>query len=200
MGNPRTLLTVQASSRMRRLMRSLVVLAVLMAAGCGQQIGDSCIVNSDCSIDGTRTCDISMREGYCTIIGCDYSTCPGEASCVRFFSGGFANRSCDPTSEDRGATPTNDCSIDELCSLEGECVPRSSESRFCMKKCDKASDCRDGYECRDMTLEEAHGGEPVLAPYEPDTSKNDPPLETPAHYESRLEAAPRFCAMAAAAN
>jgi hypothetical protein len=186
---------------MRRLMRCLLVLASIVAAGCGQQIGDSCIVSSDCSIDGTRTCDISMREGYCTIVGCDYDTCPGEAACVRFFTGGFTNRQCDPTTEDRGGdTATNDCSVDELCSLEGQCVPRSSESRFCMKKCDTNSDCRDGYECRDMALEETHGGEPVLAPYVPDTSKNDPPSETPDHYESRLEAAPRFCAMAPTPN
>ena len=156
-------------------MRSFVVLAFVVAAGCGQQIGDACIVSSDCALDGSRTCDISMREGYCTILGCDYNTCPGEAACVRFFSGGFTNRPCDPTTE---GISTDACSLDELCSLEGECVPRSAEQRFCMKKCDKASDCRDGYECRDVTLMKAHGGEPVLSPT--DTVDN----------------APHFCALA----
>ena len=56
---------------------------------------------------------------------------------------------------------SDDCSLDELCSLAGNCVPRSSEIRFCMRKCDADDDCRDGYECRDLALMEAHGGEPV---------------------------------------
>jgi hypothetical protein len=33
-----------------------------------------------------------------------------------------------------------------------------------MLKCSTSSDCRDGYECRDLTLMREHGGEPVLAP------------------------------------
>lgn len=175
-------------------MRSLVFLAFVLAAGCGQQVGDSCIVSSDCAIDGSRSCDRSMREGYCTIVGCDYNTCPGEAACVRYFSGGFANRPCDPATEDRGSDPTDDCSLDELCSLASECVPRSAESRFCMKKCDSVKDCRDGYECRDLGLMTAHGGEPVLAPYVP--GPNDPLVEAAQHYQKRLEDAPKFCAMA----
>ncbi|MEO8843784.1 MAG: hypothetical protein ABI591_06675 [Kofleriaceae bacterium] len=177
-------------------MRSLVFLAFLTAAGCGQQIGDACIVSSDCAIDGSRSCDISMREGYCTILGCDSNTCPGEAACIRFFSGGFTNRSCDTTTEDRPGG-TNDCSLDELCSLEGECVPRSAESRFCMKSCETSKDCRDGYECRDLTLMTSHGGEPVLGPYVP-PSDQPARVETSSEYEKRLQDAPRFCAMAPA--
>jgi hypothetical protein len=155
-------------------MRLLVLFALLVAAGCGQQIGDSCIVSTDCAIDGTRSCDITMRDGYCTILGCDYDTCPGESACVRFFTGGFTNRPCGPNAPE--GSPG--CSLDELCSLEGECVPRSAEQRFCMKKCDQTSDCRDGYECRDLTLMETHGGEPVLSPTD------------------ILANAPHFCAMA----
>jgi hypothetical protein len=139
----------------------LWVLIAILAAGCGTQIGDSCIVSSDCALDGTRTCDISLLSGYCTILGCDYDTCPGEAACIRFFDGGFTNRPCNFATEN---ITTDDCSVDELCSLENLCVPRSAEQRFCMKKCNSNSDCRDGYECRDLELMEAHGGEPVLAP------------------------------------
>jgi hypothetical protein len=179
---------------MRALMRLFVLFALTVAAGCGQQIGDSCVTSEDCSIDGSRACDNTMRDGYCTILGCDYDTCPGESACVRYFTGGFTNRPCNPNTEDRGATPTNDCSLDELCSLESECVPRSAESRFCMKKCDTVKDCRDGYECRDLSLMTAHGGEPVLAPYTPGAS--DPLVETADHYETRLDDAPKFCAMA----
>lgn len=135
-------------------MRSLLVLA-LLAAACGKEIGDECIISSDCSPNGDRLCDSSSKQGYCTIQGCDFSTCPEEAACIRFFTGSFTNRPCDDTT---------DCSLDELCSLEGHCVSRSSEIRFCMRTCGSKDDCRDGYECRDLALMVSHGGEPVLAP------------------------------------
>lgn len=150
-------------------MRSTVFLAATLAAmaamlaGCGKEIGDKCIVASDCDPNGQRQCDRSSKEGYCTIRGCDFSTCPEEAACIRFFTGNFNNRPCDPMTEDRNGG-TDDCSLDELCSLVGRCVPRSSEVRYCMKTCDSNDDCRDGYECRDLELMRAHGGEPVLAP------------------------------------
>jgi hypothetical protein len=143
-------------------MRSLLVLA-LFAAGCGKEIGDACIVSSDCDPNGQRMCDSSQKEGYCTIQGCDFDTCPSEAACIRFFTGQFDNKTCDPTTED---VSTDNCSLDELCDLEGHCVARSSELRYCMRKCSSDGDCRDGYECRDLDLMKAHGGEPVLAPGE----------------------------------
>jgi hypothetical protein len=137
-----------------------IVLFAVLAAGCGKQIGDACIVSSDCDPNGLRVCDIADKEGYCTIMGCDYNTCPEEATCVRFFTGGFDNKPCDPTADN-----ANDgCSLDELCTLDGHCVPRSAELRFCMKTCDSDGDCRDGYECRDLQKMIDHGGEPVLAP------------------------------------
>jgi hypothetical protein len=139
----------------------MLVLACLLAAGCGKQIGDACIVSSDCDPNGQRQCDTSQKEGYCTIQGCDFDTCPEEAACIRFFTGQFDNKTCGPTTED---ISTDNCSLDELCDLEGHCVARSSEVRFCMLKCSSNGDCRDGYECRDLTLMKEHGGEPVLAP------------------------------------
>jgi len=150
-------------ARMPRACMRFALLAVLgiVAVGCGKEIGDECVVSTDCATDGTRSCDSSSRGGYCTIQGCDFDTCPEEAACIRFFTGNFANRDCNPASEDRG---TDDCSLDELCSLVGKCVPRSSEVRYCMRTCGDDSDCRDGYECRDQTLMVEHGGEPVLAP------------------------------------
>jgi hypothetical protein len=144
-------------------MRTLVLVALAVAglAGCGKEIGDACIVSSDCDPNGQRQCDMSQKEGYCTIQGCDYDTCPSEAACIRFFTGQFDNKPCDPTTED---TTTDACSLDELCNLEGHCVPRRSEARYCMRKCSSNGDCRDGYECRDLDLMKQHGGEPVLAP------------------------------------
>ena len=161
-------------------MRSLVrflILIVLMCA-CGKHIGDPCIVSSDCSPNGDRQCDpqTDTKDGYCTIMGCDYNTCPSEAVCVRFFTGEFDNKPCNHLTENDS---TNDCSLDEFCDLEDHCVPRSSEIRYCMKTCDTSGDCRDGYECRDLNLMMEHGGEPVVAPG-----------------QSVDEHAPKFCASA----
>ena len=138
---------------------------VLLVVGCGSEIGDECIVSSDCSPSGDRQCDFSSGSpgGYCTIAGCDFNTCPEEAACIRFFNGSFANRDCDHDAEDK-APGVDDCSFDELCSLNNKCVTRNSEVRFCMRKCSSQDDCRDGYECRDLALMREHGGEPVLAP------------------------------------
>jgi hypothetical protein len=136
-------------------------LAALAAAGCGKAIGDACVIDSDCDPNGGRTCDTTMREGYCTILGCDFDTCPSEAACVRFFSGGFDNRVCDPSDATHGA---DGCDLDELCQLDGHCAARSSEIRYCMFICQSDGDCRDGYECRTLELMIAHGGEPVLQP------------------------------------
>lgn len=150
-------------------MKLLVCLA-LVAVGCGKQIGDSCIVDTDCQTGGglygttstNRICiDSTQADGYCTIMGCDYNTCPSEAVCVRFFTGGFENKTCDPTTE---GTSTFDCSLDELCDLQGNCVPRSAEVRYCMLRCSSNGDCRDGYECRNYAKMISDGGEPVLAP------------------------------------
>jgi hypothetical protein len=141
---------------------ALVALGSL-GAGCGKEIGDACLLGSDCSPNADRQCDVASQEGYCTIQGCDYSTCPEEAACIRFFTGNFSNRTCDPAGEDEQGG-TNDCSFDELCALAGNCVPRSAEVRFCMRSCTSDDDCRSGYECRGIELMKEHGGEPVLAP------------------------------------
>ncbi len=140
-------------------MRSMFVVVALLAAGCGKEIGDECVISSDCDPSGgTRQCDTASTGGYCTIQGCDFNTCPEEAACIRFFTGHFENRPCAEQSE---------CSLDELCSLPGFCVPRSSEVRFCMRTCEGDDDCRDGYQCRDLERMRMNGGEPVLAPGTP---------------------------------
>jgi hypothetical protein len=148
---------------MRLAMKLLPILFVLAAAACGKEIGDECVISSDCSPNGDRQCDTSSKEGYCTIQGCDYNTCPEEAACIRFFTGDFTNRPCNFETEDAS---TSVCSFDEICGLSWHCVPRSSEVRYCMRRCESQDDCRDGYECRDIELMKVHGGEPVLAPDE----------------------------------
>lgn len=153
-------------SRLFPLQLAILASAVLAFAGCGDEIGDSCSLSSDCSPDGDRVCDTSSFEGYCTIRGCTYDSCPDGSTCVRFFSGTFAGRDCDRDIEDMldPDDPSKICSLDEICTLEGRCAPRANEERFCMKTCDSSSDCRDGYECRDEAKMMLNGGEPVLAP------------------------------------
>jgi hypothetical protein len=150
-----------------RPVRSLLLACALsLAAACSSEIGDECSLSSDCSPQGDRFCDISSPGGYCTVIGCDFDSCPDEAVCVRFFSVSDSDRTCDPFSEDQ-ASGTDDCTADELCTLSETCVPRTAEIRFCMKKCDYNSDCRDNYECRTEERMREHGGEPVPPPGEP---------------------------------
>jgi hypothetical protein len=147
---------------------SVAVLALALAGGaCGSEIGDACTIHADCQeSDPLRKCDNFSPGGYCTIEGCDFDTCPGEAVCIRFFTGSFTNRTCDPVTEDEPGG-LDECSLDELCALEGHCVPRSAEIRACMRKCNGSGDCRAEYECRDLELMRLHGGEPVSAPGAP---------------------------------
>lgn len=142
-----------------------LVLVLALAAACGKEIGDECSSALDCG-DGTNVnliCDQESPGGYCTEIGCDWNTCAEEAVCVRFYSASFENRPCVLATEDLS---TDDCTLDEVCTLRGQCVPRTSEVRYCMRKCDGGGDCRDGYECRNEQLMMAHGGEPVPKPGE----------------------------------
>jgi hypothetical protein len=152
----------------------LLGFGLLLSAGCGHEIGDSCVVSADCGNDIGRVCDPLSLDGYCTQVGCDFDTCPEEATCIRFVAGVSTNLPCDPATEDliveqngvqtRPPNATDDCVSDEFCTLTGNCVPRSAEVRYCMKSCGSNGDCRDGYECRDRELMELHGGEPVPPP------------------------------------
>lgn len=147
-------------------MKRLAAIAfLLVVAGCGKEIGDACTTALDCG-DGSdinRICDQTSPEGYCTEQGCDWNTCAEEAVCVRFYTASFENKPC--VIETEGASTLN-CSIDEVCTLRGQCVPRSSEVRFCMRTCSASDDCRTKYECRTEALMREHGGEPVPKPGE----------------------------------
>ncbi len=129
----------------------ILSLLLLLVIGCGDEIGDSCTTNVDCSALGDRICDTSQLEGYCTVEGCGLTTCPEEATCIRFFPTSFLSQPCDPATEDvvdPKLTKSNSCTVDEICLSSGFCALRTYETRFCMKSCDADSDCRDGYDCR----------------------------------------------------
>lgn len=56
----------------------------MLPSACKKVIGDSCTLNSDCSINADRICDLSMAGGYCTIPGCEPGSCPDNGVCVYF--------------------------------------------------------------------------------------------------------------------
>jgi hypothetical protein len=80
---------------------AMVLLAGVALAGCGKQIGDDCQTAADCDPNGGRICDLSQPGGYCTVLGCDETTCPSEATCIRYFPAAFLTRPCNPYCEDR---------------------------------------------------------------------------------------------------
>ena len=153
--------------RMSPLVGLVVCLASFLVGACGEEIGDSCSLSTDCSSSNDRICDTNSPGGYCTIIGCDVGTCPDEAVCVRFYPVTSTNRPCNPAAEDQ---TENSCTADEVCTFSETCAPRNSEVRFCMKTCGSNGDCRDAYECRDDELMKLNGGEPVPEPGEVNTS------------------------------
>jgi hypothetical protein len=86
---------------------ALAIALALGAAACGKQIGDDCQTATDCNPNGGRICDLSQPGGYCTILGCDETTCPSEATCIRFFPSQFLTRPCNPYCEDKDVVPTD---------------------------------------------------------------------------------------------
>lgn len=133
---------------------ALSVALLATTAACGNKIGDSCNISTDCATEGGRICDTSSPDGYCTVPNCDIGTCPSESTCVQFYSVINVVKRC---------TMPSDCTIDEVCTVGGFCAARDTEVRFCMLNCSSQGDCRDGYECRDLERMGAHGGQPVRA-------------------------------------
>lgn len=124
---------------------TLLCLVALGMGACGTEIGDSCTVSIDCSINGDRVCDPSQPGGYCTVDACDENSCPDDGVCVRVFPQMFLSQMCDPALEDMGK---DECSPEELCLPSGMCAPRATERRYCAARCSGNGDCRGSYECR----------------------------------------------------
>jgi hypothetical protein len=94
-------------------------------SGCTPKIGDKCVLNTDCGSSGTLSCDTSMPGGYCTQFNCQAGKCQNNAACVEFLA----------------SVPG--CPYDDYQS------PSRTGRTFCLKTCQKDSDCRqsDGYVC-----------------------------------------------------
>ena len=141
----------------------MFLLCVVLAAGaCSRKIGDSCTSNVDCSPLGDRYCDLSSPYGYCTVEGCDQTSCPDNAACISFYSlqrgapkcniGLVPRSNCVGTDCCQPGTPGccrigERCLCNELDCTVGYCASETSEHRWCMKPCDEQSDCAPGYTC-----------------------------------------------------
>jgi hypothetical protein len=127
-----------------------LIVAASAVAGCSHEIGDECTTAADCNPNGSRSCDQSQPGGYCTVQGCDETSCPSEAVCIRYFPAQYLTKPCDPAILPSQCDPTlmSCCAAAELCLDSGLCAPLSTELRYCVKRCSKDDDCRGGYECR----------------------------------------------------
>jgi hypothetical protein len=99
------------SPRVRWTVATLVAAALgtaALLAGCPRHIGDGCSINTDCSLQGDRVCDITQLGGYCTIPECSPDSCPDNAMCVEFQAGltrtarRYCVNPCNTTSDCRG--------------------------------------------------------------------------------------------------
>ncbi len=99
--------------------------------GCTPVIGDHCALSTDCSVQGTRVCDTSEPNGYCTEIGCTANLCPDNATCVEF----------------NASLPG--------CGYDDYSAPSREGRSMCMRSCQSDSDCREseGYSCVDPRVQ-----------------------------------------------
>ena len=105
--------------------RLVLAFAAALLAGCAPSVGDRCALSTDCSIQGTRICDTSQPNGYCTVQPCAANSCPDNAACVEF------------------AASLPGCPYDDYG------APSRVGRAMCMKTCASSSDCRqsEGYVC-----------------------------------------------------
>src|SRR5688500_7601422 len=106
----------------------LPLLALAAIAACSPEIGDKCILSTDCAIRSDRVCDTSQPNGYCTT-NCKGNSCPDKAACVLY------------------NTALQGCGFDDRAGPFGSRVARS----FCSARCFSNADCRteEGYVCAD---------------------------------------------------
>jgi hypothetical protein len=93
---------------------AMIAAMLAVGAGCGHKVGDSCKSSVDCDPNGTRSCDLSQPGGYCTIVGCDETSCPSEAACIRTFPPEeyLSPIPCDPECEDLDCEMNDDVGTD----------------------------------------------------------------------------------------
>jgi hypothetical protein len=108
----------------------LLVVAALTVLGCQPKIGDSCNLATDCSESGDRICDDTVPGGYCTTPNCEPDSCAEEAACIGFRQSASSLGICEDPNQMR------------------------TLRTFCMFRCSNDGDCRGGYACVDMSVED----------------------------------------------
>jgi len=154
----------------------LALAAVLpLAGGCKRRIGDACKRSTDCSLQGERICDQSVRiteqgirspggSGECTIEGCGRESCPDVGTCVKVYGSDFLSIACDPEREDiatfcdsddpatceaAGCALASDGSGDIVCPPRNDCDPNEVclPEGLCADEITARTSCRK--ECKD---------------------------------------------------
>lgn len=146
------------------MLRALTFLAALAATttACQNKVGNACLTNLDCGLEGKLTCDVSnlvnaleKEGGECVVENCSFGSCDKGSICIKVYGTGVgSSRACNPDSEDQldpTGMMTNDCYANEVCSAEGICVDELRARTSCRLECDKdeGEDCRrEGYRCK----------------------------------------------------
>jgi hypothetical protein len=127
------------SSRIAPLALGCVLTFVALAgAGCRREIGDDCQTSVDCDPNGTRNCDLSQPGGYCTIFGCDETSCPSGSTCIRYFPEQFLTKTCNVSCEDIPA-----CNAGAGC-VAPDGVPVPATCPACPTNADGSAICANG--------------------------------------------------------
>ena len=106
-----------------------VAMAVCAGVGCAPAVGDRCAVATDCSATGSRQCDTSQPDGYCTVFDCAPNKCPDHAACAEVRASVLG------------------------CAYNDRQSPSREGRNYCLKTCNSDSDCRvsEGYACVDVS-------------------------------------------------
>lgn len=151
---------LRAPMAARPLLAFALLALVLPLSACQRRIGAPCKVSTDCSITGSRVCDLShlvdgsgnldpTGKGECTIDGCNSTTCPREGSCVQVYSSEFLSVACDPELEDRPQTFTDALESRILACNASPAAPASGEPVAC-DDCDVHEVCLPEGLCADL--------------------------------------------------
>lgn len=119
----------------------LFPLLLLVTSACGQNIGDACESALDCSSQGSRLCDQTQPNGYCTIRGCEKGTCPDNSVCVKFrpaqerLAVTYCMYECDEDSDCRNDEGYQCARASDFGSSSGEAeILGNAGQRFCAAK------------------------------------------------------------------
>lgn len=151
---------LRAPMAVRPILAFALLALVIPLSACQRRIGAACKVSTDCSLTGTRICDLShlvdgdgvvtpSGKGECTIDGCNTTTCPREGTCVQVYSSEFLSVACDPELEDRPQLFTDELEQRITACNASPAAPASGEPVAC-NDCDVHEVCLPEGLCADL--------------------------------------------------